>query len=125
MKCEDIRERMPDVAAGYSTPTTEERDHLASCNTCAAQLKEMSSTMALLDEWQTPEPSPYFDVRLQARLREEMANPQAVGCSGFGVRCWQVRSPSFWELELVYSSPGVGLTGQNRRLLKWRDRARH
>jgi len=27
--------------------------------------------MALLDEWQTPEPSPYFDVKLQARLREE------------------------------------------------------
>ena len=33
--------------------------------------------MALLDEWQAPEPSPYFDVRLQARLREEMAKPQA------------------------------------------------
>ncbi len=27
--------------------------------------------MALLDEWPAPEPSPYFDVRLQARLREE------------------------------------------------------
>ena len=33
--------------------------------------------MALLDEWQTPEPSPYFDVRLQARLREERAKPQS------------------------------------------------
>ncbi len=33
--------------------------------------------MSLLDEWQVPEPSPYFDVRLQARLREEMAKPQA------------------------------------------------
>jgi hypothetical protein len=32
--------------------------------------------MALLDEWQAPEPSPYFDVRLQARLREEAAKPQ-------------------------------------------------
>ena len=31
----------------------------------------MKQTMALLDEWQAPEPSPYFDVRLQARLREE------------------------------------------------------
>jgi hypothetical protein len=29
--------------------------------------------MALLDEWQVPEPSPYFDTRLQARLREEAA----------------------------------------------------
>jgi hypothetical protein len=33
--------------------------------------------MALLDEWQAPEPSQYFDVRLQARLREEIAKPQA------------------------------------------------
>jgi len=28
--------------------------------------------MAVLDEWQVPEPSPYFDIRLQANLREEM-----------------------------------------------------
>src|SRR5262249_9485166 len=28
-----------------------------------------------LDEWQVPEPSPYFDVRLKAHLREEMARP--------------------------------------------------
>lgn len=27
--------------------------------------------MALLDEWTVPEHSPYFDMRLQARLREE------------------------------------------------------
>lgn len=36
----------------------------------------MRATMALLDEWQVPEPSPYFDTRLQARLREEMAKPE-------------------------------------------------
>ena len=33
--------------------------------------------MALLDEWQVPEPSPYFDVRLHARLREEAAHQSA------------------------------------------------
>jgi hypothetical protein len=38
----------------------------------------LSQTMALLDEWQAPEPSPYFDTRLHARLREEMAK-QPVG----------------------------------------------
>jgi hypothetical protein len=77
MKCEEIRERMPDVAAGFSEVTTEESNHLASCGVCMEQLKSMKATMALLDEWQTPEPSPYFDVRLQARLREEMAKPEA------------------------------------------------
>ena len=76
MKCDEIRERMPDVAAGFGQLTAEDSNHVASCSTCAEKLKEMHATMALLDEWQTPEPSPYFDVRLQARLREEMAKPQ-------------------------------------------------
>jgi hypothetical protein len=76
MKCEDIRVRMPDVAAGLSAPTAAESNHLASCTSCTEQLKAMRETMSLLDEWQVPEPSPYFDVRLQARLREEMAKPQ-------------------------------------------------
>ena len=77
MKCDEIRERMPEVAAGFSEPTVDESKHLEGCGACVEQLKEMRSTMALLDEWQVPEPSPYFDVRLQARLREEMAKPQA------------------------------------------------
>jgi hypothetical protein len=76
MKCDEIHARMPDVAAGFGQLTAEESSHLASCSSCAEELREMRATMALLDEWQTPEPSPYFDVRLQARLREEMAKPQ-------------------------------------------------
>ncbi len=77
MKCEEIRERMPEVTAGFGEFTSDESSHLASCTGCAGQLKSMRATMSLLDEWQIPEPSPYFDVRLQGRLREEMAKPQA------------------------------------------------
>jgi hypothetical protein len=77
MKCDEIRERMPEVAAGFSPPTADESKHLENCGACAEDLKAMRATMALLDEWQTPEPSPYFDTRLQARLREEMAKPRA------------------------------------------------
>jgi hypothetical protein len=77
MKCDDIRERMPEVAAGFGEFTGDESKHLASCDACTGQLSAMRGTMALLDEWQAPEPSPYFDTRLQARLREEMATPQA------------------------------------------------
>jgi len=77
MKCNEVLERMPDLAAGFSEPTADDRNHLESCGACAERLKAMRATMALLDEWQAPEPSPYFDVRLQARLREEMAKPQA------------------------------------------------
>jgi len=102
MKCEEIRERMPDVAAGLSQPTAEEGQHLASCAACAEQLKAMSATMALLDEWQAPEPSPYFDVRLQARLREEMAKPQA------GWLYW-FRRPVLAAALTVLMGIGVGL----------------
>jgi anti-sigma factor RsiW len=78
MKCDEIRERMPDLAAGFSQPTGDEGKHLESCGACAQQLQALRATMALLDQWQAPEPSPYFDVRLQARLREEMAaKPEA------------------------------------------------
>lgn len=79
MKCDQIRERMPDLAAGFAELTREENDHLDGCAVCADQLKDMRSTMALLDEWQVPEPSAYFDTRLQARLRAEMAKPQQAG----------------------------------------------
>ena len=41
MKCDEIRDRMPDVAAGFSQLTEDESNHLASCNTCAEQLKAM------------------------------------------------------------------------------------
>ena len=87
MKCQEIRELMPELAAGRSAAGSEtanseavrsETDqHLQSCAECAGKLEEFRKTMALLDEWQVPEPSPYFDVRLQARLREEMARPAA------------------------------------------------
>src|SRR5579864_1140002 len=77
MNCNEIRERMPDVAAGLTDFTAEEGKHLENCEACSVKLQEFRQTMALLDEWQAPEPSPYFDVRLQARLREEMAQPQA------------------------------------------------
>jgi anti-sigma factor RsiW len=68
---------MPDLASGVTGMTPEISGHLASCGACAGKLEEFRQTMSLLDEWQAPEPSPYFDVRLQARLREEMAKPQA------------------------------------------------
>jgi anti-sigma factor RsiW len=79
MKCEEMRELMPDLAAGLMDADGEVGGHLAECGACAGKMKEFQQTMALLDEWQTPEPSPYFDMRLQARLREEMAKPQQAG----------------------------------------------
>jgi hypothetical protein len=86
MNCNEIRELLPDLAAGMNATTSgsgsEVEKHIASCNTCAADLRDLQSTIALMDEWQAPEPSPYFDTRLHAllreeRQREEIARPQA------------------------------------------------
>jgi predicted anti-sigma-YlaC factor YlaD len=73
MKCSEIRELLPDLAAGLTAAAPEVNDHLRSCVDCTGMFEEFRRTMALLDEWQAPEPSPYFDVRLRARLREEAA----------------------------------------------------
>lgn len=70
--CDETREVMPDLAAGLSTVTPAMKAHLDSCPECSGKLEAFRQTMALLDEWQAPEPSPYFDVRLNARLREEV-----------------------------------------------------
>ena len=75
MKCNETRELMPDLAAGLTAVTPEVKAHLDSCAECAGKLEAFRQTMSLLDEWQAPEPSPYFDVRLHARLREESAAP--------------------------------------------------
>lgn len=77
MNCQDMSERMPDLAAGLSAVTPEMSEHLRACGMCADKLQGLRKTMALLDEWQVPEASPYFDVRLQARLREEMSKSAA------------------------------------------------
>src|SRR5262249_10576367 len=77
MNCNEIRELMPDLAAGMSAATPETEKDLRGCSDCAGKLEAIRRTMALLDEWQAPEPSPYFDTRLQARLREEMAKQPA------------------------------------------------
>lgn len=73
MKCTEIRELLPDMASGLTIAEAQVNEHLRSCTDCTATLAEFRKTMELLDEWQAPEPSPYFDVRLQARLREEQA----------------------------------------------------
>lgn len=70
MGCNEVRESLLDLATGAAA-TPEMASHLEACPGCAAELAEFRQTMAMLDEWQTPEPSPYFDTRLMARVREE------------------------------------------------------
>jgi hypothetical protein len=102
MKCNDVREVMPDLASGLMEVTPEIGGHLAECGACAGKMAEFRQTLELLDEWKAPEPSPYFDGRLQARLREEMAKPQA------GWATW-LRRPVLASALTVLMGIGVGL----------------
>ncbi len=86
MKCNEIRELLPDLAAGLVVAEPEANHHLRSCSDCAGMLAEFQKTMALLDEWVAPEPSPYFDTRLHARLREEAAKQPSRWLSWISLR---------------------------------------
>jgi hypothetical protein len=78
MNCTTIHEELVDVAAG-SAATPEIAAHLRDCSACAETLDHLKLTMAMMDDWAVPEPSPYFDTRLQARLREEkVAAPRGI-----------------------------------------------
>ena len=92
MKCEEIRDLMLDVAAGAGEASPAMNEHLLGCDACADKFADMQKTMALLDEWQAPEPSPYFDTRLMARVREERPSRSGRhGCRGSACRSSRVR----------------------------------
>jgi len=74
MTCKEAREYMLDAAQENRSAGL--REHLSACASCAREFESMRQTMALLDQWEAPEPSPYFDSRLRARLREAAAEPQ-------------------------------------------------
>ncbi len=74
MNCRNIHDQLPDVALGITPAPPEVEVHLAECRDCAGVLQALRSTMTLLDEWKAPEPSPFWDIRMQARLREEQQN---------------------------------------------------
>jgi anti-sigma factor RsiW len=102
MSCKEIHEYLPDIAAGLEPASAQVQEHLRSCTECSHKLDEFRQTMALLDEWQAPEPSPYFDTRLHARLREEAARPQ------WGWLNW-LRKPALAVSLTVLLAVGVSL----------------
>ena len=94
MKCIEVREELIEAGAAPQMASSDAQLHLAGCSACAQEWKAMQQTMALLDEWQAPEPSPYFNTRLRARLREQAQLPvgfaarlrAAFGSAFFGSR---------------------------------------
>ena len=76
MNCKTCQAALPDLLLDPAAPGNEAaRAHLATCTACAGELASLEATMSLLDSWQAPEVSPYFDQKLAVRFREEQASP--------------------------------------------------
>jgi len=107
MKCEQLRQDFMEVVlSGLQSVSPETQEHVRTCPACAGELASLQRTMGLLDEWQTPEPTPYFATRLQARLREESLEPR---------RDWfaWLRRPALAAVAAVLIAVGVGLLELN------------
>ena len=63
--------KLPDLLLDPAAVPARVRDHVAQCEGCRGEVEELKATMALMDGWEAPEPSPYFLTRLGARMREE------------------------------------------------------
>ncbi len=71
MICQEVQKRLPDLLLDGERVPVEVRAHVADCAECGRELRELESTMALMDTWAAPEISPYFDGKMAVRLREE------------------------------------------------------
>lgn len=85
LECKSIEAALPDLLFDPPAAPPEAHAHLATCATCQTELKAMAQTMNMLDAWEAPEPSPYWNARMGALLREEQAKPQR-GWAGFRER---------------------------------------
>jgi len=78
MNCKDCQSVLLDLMFDPDAPSNAAaRRHVESCAECNREFKSLEATFALLDTWEAPEPSPYFDQKLAVRLREEQAMPPA------------------------------------------------
>jgi anti-sigma factor RsiW len=76
MNCKTCQDALPNLLFDPSAPeNTAARAHIATCTACAQELASFETTMSLLDTWETPAISPYFDQKLAVRIREEQAAP--------------------------------------------------
>ncbi len=76
MNCASCQNALPDLLLDPGSAVARAAEpHLRECPVCLEELTQLRSTMHLLDAWQAPEPTPWFDTRMSARLRQAQAAP--------------------------------------------------
>jgi anti-sigma factor RsiW len=102
MNCNNVRENLIEmVSGGLADPAV--TAHVRQCAACAQELESLRKTMALLDEWEAPEPSPYFLTRVRAHVREEAEKAPAKS----GVFAWMRRPAMAVSLAAVLVAGGL------------------
>ncbi len=75
--CTGMESKLADLLLDPERVPAKVKAHVDGCESCREELAELRATMALLDTWESPEPSPYFLSKLDARMREERATAPA------------------------------------------------
>lgn len=101
--CHAAEAAMPDLLFDPVAAPASARLHLADCVFCQQELTSLRGTMRLLEGWEAPEPSPFWDARMGALLREEQAQPQR------GWRHWPARVRAHLLLSNYSLKPVAGI----------------
>ncbi len=71
MICRKVKANLANLLFDPESVPADVRGHVRECAACSEELASLEATMNLMDDWQAPEPSTYFDSKLAVRLREE------------------------------------------------------
>jgi hypothetical protein len=66
----EFKSLLPDLLLDRERVPAAVRAHVEGCADCSKELKSLEATMLALDAWEGVEPSPFFDARMAARMRE-------------------------------------------------------
>jgi len=114
MNCNEVRENLiellGDGASQGALAGSPVATHVRECIGCARELESLRQTMSLLDEWEAPEPSPYFLTRLRANARAEKEKAPARS----GVFTWLRRPAMALSLATLLAAGGAVYTVINQ-----------
>ena len=77
MNCKDFRKELPELVLDPTRVMgVTSRQHMAGCPACREEYTSLMASIAMMDVWQAPAPSPFFDQKLAVLLREEASAPR-------------------------------------------------